>query len=121
MKRRFLTLSLPTVLCGSFYAKEAIMRRTSKRIFLIGFFALSLVVRAHAGLGQWTTIGPDGGTTLALAIDPLTPATLYAGSSGGGVFKTTNGGASWTAMNSGLTNGTIQALAIDPLTPATLY
>jgi hypothetical protein len=52
----------------------------------------------------------------ALAIDPLTPTTLYAGTSGG-VFKSTNGGASWSA--SGLIN--VSALAIDPLTPTTLY
>jgi photosystem II stability/assembly factor-like uncharacterized protein len=52
----------------------------------------------------------------ALAIDPLTPTTLYAGTSGG-VFKSTDGGASWSA--SGLIN--VAALAIDPLTPTTLY
>src|SRR3989442_1318092 len=52
----------------------------------------------------------------ALAIDPLTPTTLYAGTSGG-VFKSTDGGASWSA--SGLIN--VSALAIDPLTPTTLY
>ena len=39
---------------------------------------------------------------LALAIDPATPATLYAGT-GGGVFKSTNGGGEWGAVNTGLT------------------
>jgi len=38
----------------------------------------------------------------ALAIDPDTPTTLYAGT-GGGVFKSTNGGANWSAVNTGLT------------------
>src|SRR5882724_701971 len=52
----------------------------------------------------------------ALAIDPLTPTTLYAGTAGG-VFKSTDGGASWSAI--GLIN--VTALAIDPLTPATVY
>ena len=33
----------------------------------------------------------------ALAIDPMTPATLYAGTYGGGVFKSTNGGGDWSA------------------------
>jgi len=44
-----------------------------------------------------------------MAIDPSTPATLYAGTlaspfTNGGVFKSTNGGANWNAVNSGLAN-----------------
>lgn len=41
--------------------------------------------------------GPPGGSVEALAIDPSTPATLFAGTHGGGVFKSTNRGTSWTA------------------------
>ena len=55
----------------------------------------------------------------ALAIDPSAPATLYAGTAGGGVFKSSNGGESWTAV--GLANTYIHALAIDPSTTATVY
>ena len=58
---------------------------------------------------------------VALAIDPATPSTLYAGTDGGGVFKSTNGGAAWSAVNIGLTNTYVDALAIDPATPSTLY
>jgi photosystem II stability/assembly factor-like uncharacterized protein len=65
--------------------------------------------------------GPPGGEVKALAIDPSTPATLYAGTFFGGVFKSTNGGTSWTAINSGLTITSVYALAIDPSTPAMLY
>jgi hypothetical protein len=53
-------------------------------------------------------------------MDPSAPATLYAGTPGG-VFKSTNGGGSWTAINTGLTNTVVSALAIDPSAPATLY
>ncbi len=42
------------------------------------------------------------------------PTTLYAGTYGGGVFKSTNGGANWSAVNTGLTNTYVHALAIDP-------
>ena len=38
----------------------------------------------------------------ALAIDPTTPTTLYAGTATGGVFKSTDGGATWSAVNTGL-------------------
>jgi len=56
----------------------------------------------------------------ALAIDPHTPSTLYAATSGG-VFQSTDSGASWSSVNAGLINTNVDALAIDPTTPSTLY
>ena len=83
---------------------------------------LASIPRAtYAGVNVWTTNGPEGGYIGALAIDPTSPSTLYAGTSGGGVFKSTNSGTSWSAVNSGLTNTNVRALAIDPTTPSTLY
>jgi photosystem II stability/assembly factor-like uncharacterized protein len=61
---------------------------------------------------------------LALAIDPITPTTLYAGVFCS-MYKSTNGGGSWSAINVGLSNlGFVacpNALAIDLITPTTLY
>ena len=57
---------------------------------------------------------------LVLALDPTTPTTLYAGTRDG-VFKTTDGGTSWSSVNTGLANLDIRALALDPTTPTTLY
>jgi hypothetical protein len=57
----------------------------------------------------------------ALAIDPSAPATLYAGTLLGSVFKSMNGGQSWTAVNSGLTGSIVEALVVDSSGPATLY
>jgi photosystem II stability/assembly factor-like uncharacterized protein len=51
---------------------------------------------------------------------PNEPSTLYAGT-GSGVFKSTNGGRSWTAINNGLNDTRVIALVMDPSTPATLY
>src|SRR5437899_545861 len=82
---------------------------------------------ADAGVDVWTPTGPPSGTILALAIDPQNPATLYAAvsrdsvfpnSAVTGVFKSTDGGATWGAT--GLTLPT-RSLAIDPQTPTTLY
>src|SRR5207249_4971393 len=52
----------------------------------------------------------------ALAIDPQTPTTLYAGTYGG-IFKSVNGGGDWSAVNS----PAVVLLVIDPQTPTTLY
>ena len=77
---------------------------------------------AHAGVGGWgPSHGPEGGEVTALVIDPTAPATLYAGTFAGGVFKSTDGGAGWRAVNVGLTESGGVALAIDPVAPATLY
>ena len=47
---------------------------------------------------------PGGGRVLSLAVDPVTPATLYAGHQFG-MFKTTTGGTSWSPINTGLPGG----------------
>jgi photosystem II stability/assembly factor-like uncharacterized protein len=74
-----------------------------------------------AGVNHWTAIGPDGANVVTLAIDPVVPAIAFAGTTGSGVLKTTDGGASWTSANSGLPTNNVLALAIDPATPSTLY
>ena len=62
------------------------LSRWTETTFLIGFLALSGSAFAYA-TGSWIQIGPEGGNLSALAIDPVTPSTLYAGASAGGVFK----------------------------------
>lgn len=84
---------------------------------------------AVAGENVWTSNGPEGGTIRSLAIDPKNTQTIYAGTYGGGVFKSTNGGNAWTVVNSGLkeTMGIqelpphVYALAIDPTSSQTVY
>jgi len=84
---------------------------------------LVLLIVSQSGLtsaapGSWISHGPEGGRVYALAVDPSAPATLYAGTYGGGVFVSTNRGGSWSAYNTGLIGSRINALAI---APATLY
>src|SRR2546428_2338945 len=76
---------------------------------------------AEAGVNVWTTNGPEGGTISALAIDPQSPGTVYAGTLFDGVFKSTDGGGHWSGINAGLTDLHVQALAIGAQTPTTLY
>src|SRR5258708_8026063 len=79
--------------------------------------------KSRGGGKSWSDIstGLGGyGYVSALAIDPLTPTTLYAGTYGHDVFTSTDGGGSWSASATGLPDQ-VTALAIDPLTPSTLY
>lgn len=68
----------------------------------IGLVSLFGTGVASAGVNRWTSNGPEGGSILAFVIDPATPTTLYIGTLGSGVLKSLDGGASWSAMNSGL-------------------
>lgn len=96
------------------------------------------VSKSTNGGGNWTPAGfPPSGTFLtALVVDPTNPSTLYAGftrphagNSGSGVYKSLNGGATWTPMNTGLPTvcipdcyyPLISVFAIDPTSPTTLY
>jgi hypothetical protein len=74
---------------------------------------LSSLIIANPSLtvGVWTDITPAGAGTskqgfLALAIDYKNPNTLYAGSCGQGIWKTTNGGSTWTQMGNSSMLGT---------------
>jgi photosystem II stability/assembly factor-like uncharacterized protein len=57
-----------------------------------------------------------------LVVDPQNSGHLYAAFQYGGVFKSTDAGATWNAANSGLTPRAVAfALAIDPGNPSTVY
>ena len=82
---------------------------------------------------MWTPIGPSPiqqGTSLAngrvgsIAVNPNNPNVIYQGSSGGGVWKTTDGGATWTPIfdqQPSLGTGEPSAVAIDPSNTNTIY
>lgn len=77
---------------------------------------------ADSGITWPGGVGARGRGVTALAVDPLTPGTLYTGTPAGGVFKSTDGGASWRAASTGLGGPAwVRALAIDPATPGTVY
>ncbi len=62
---------------------------------------------------NWTHSTPGLWPIDALALDPLSPATVYLGSNGKGVARSTDGGATWTRINGGLGNEFVWALAVD--------
>ncbi|HEV3457050.1 MAG TPA: hypothetical protein VHG32_10855, partial [Thermoanaerobaculia bacterium] len=73
-----------------------------------------------AGANVWTAVGPNGGSTFAVVVDPVDPTIVYAGAYGG-VFKSTSSGATWQAAGRGLKAHPVLALAIDPGNHLLLY
>ncbi len=84
---------------------------------LVAGFGVRVV---NAGHLTWTPIGPEGGYMTNIVVAPTTPATIYAAASDSGLFKSTDGGTSWTPTAAG-EGTTINALAVDPGTPTTIY
>lgn len=84
----------------------------------------SVNAAAGAALGSWSELGPSniGGRTRALLIHPTTPSIMYAAGVAGGVWKSTNAGASWTPLTDlGLPNLAVTNLVFDPTNPNTIY
>jgi hypothetical protein len=77
---------------------------------------------ANVALGTWNPLGPGniGGRTRAIAINPSNPNIMYAGGVAGGVWKTTNGGASWSAVGDDMANLAVSTIALRPGTPGTI-
>jgi len=63
----------------------------------------------------WVGTGPEGGEILALASDPANPGTIYAGTTGHGVYKSQDGGATWTACGEGMELKYKSAISVDSL------
>ncbi|NBC15759.1 MAG: T9SS type A sorting domain-containing protein [Bacteroidetes bacterium] len=78
-------------------------------------FARTLPKHA-AKQAQWTEIGPTdvGGRTRALAVDVANPNVVIAGGASGGIWKSTNGGQSWTLKTALDEVHTVTALVQDP-------
>ena len=67
---------------------------------------------------RWREIGPArGGRSVAVAGSVARPNEYWMGTTGGGVFKTTDGGLTWQPMSDRFFGGTIGAIAVDPRNP----
>lgn len=72
---------------------------------------------------SWTWRGPGniGGRIRAILIHPTTPNTMYVGSCGGGIWKTTNGGTSWFPLNEFMASLSVGCMWMDRTNPDVLY
>jgi photosystem II stability/assembly factor-like uncharacterized protein len=122
-------------------AMQAAMQRAST------LRANGAALRGHSGVsaGSWVNLGPapiDGeppqyadpvwsnygagvgvstGRVTALAVDPTNPNTVYSGGADGGVWKSTDGGDTWTSISDSFTTQSIGAMAIPPGSPNELF
>ncbi len=71
---------------------------------------------------RWRNVGMlRGGRSVAVTGSAARPDEYWMGTTGGGVFKTTDGGTSWTPMSDKYFGGTIGAIAVAPSNPNIVY
>jgi photosystem II stability/assembly factor-like uncharacterized protein len=71
---------------------------------------------------KWREVGPyRGGRSAAVAGIPQERETFYFGSTGGGVWKTRNGGGQWDNVSDGFFGGSIGAVAVSAWDPNVIY
>uniref|UniRef100_UPI0037BF8C49 WD40/YVTN/BNR-like repeat-containing protein n=1 Tax=Gemmatimonas sp. TaxID=1962908 RepID=UPI0037BF8C49 len=71
---------------------------------------------------RWREIGPyRGGRSVAVAGSVARPKEYWMGTTGSGVFKTTDGGESWLPMTDRHFGGTVGAVAVAPSNPDVVY
>jgi len=76
--------------------------------------------------GNWTNIGPTAypanatgqptglGRVNCFGFDPVSASTFYAGTPAGGIWKTTDNGASWTLLNEGMPTLGVSSILVNP-------
>jgi photosystem II stability/assembly factor-like uncharacterized protein len=75
------------------------------------------------GALRWRNIGPErGGRSIAAVGSALRPLEYYFGATGGGLWKTTDGGTTWRAVTDGqITSSSVGAVAVAPSNPDVVY
>jgi photosystem II stability/assembly factor-like uncharacterized protein len=105
--------------------------RSTLRTALLGVLILPALAAAQAaapldtaavGSLRWRELGPfRGGRSAAVAGSVARPMEYWMGTTGAGVFKTTDGGQSWASMTDKYFGGTIGAIAVVPGNPDIVY
>src|SRR4030095_3272057 len=110
------------------------LRKTAILFLLIGFVLVAVPTPAQSPQNptpteplkalQWRSIGPyRGGRADAVAGVASQPMGYYYGATGGGVWKTTEGGINWEVISDGIVFGTgsVGAIALSDSDPNTIY
>src|SRR3989442_14123769 len=89
--------------------EETMNRRRAKVrarniLFVLALSVLAWVTLPATDSIQWKQIGPGGGgNSLAVGVSPVDPNIVLMGSDVGGIFRSTDGGQTWSLRNSAVT------------------
>lgn len=87
---------------------------------LIPLLCAALASPLAAGVNRWTPIGPPSGYVNVITAAPSRPATIYAGLSIGGIFRSLDHGQTWQATRFKI-GSPVFDIAVDPQASQTVY
>ncbi len=94
----------------------------SKNLFsFLILLIFSFLTHAQDGPGVWTQSLSSAGPVWSVSVNPANQQIMYAASQTQGMWKTINGGVTWTQINSGITNLTLNVVAVSSSNPNTVY
>ncbi|HEX9582394.1 MAG TPA: glycosyl hydrolase, partial [Gemmatimonadales bacterium] len=90
---------------------------------LLSVASAQTVDSTYFSLLEWRNVGPSrGGRVVAVAGDPRDRMTFYQGTTGGGVWKTEDGGINWDNVSDGyFQTGSVGAIAVSASDPRVVY
>lgn len=108
---------------GEFFNPEILQREYSREM------KRQAASRSSVQLPQWSIIGPavvpnrggGSGRINVLRFHPSNPNIMFAGAASGGIWKTEDGGVTWTSDSDFLPVISIADIAINPRDPDTMY
>jgi len=71
--------------------------------------------------GQTNPQTPVSGRVASIAVNPINPSIVYVGTAQGGVYRSKDGGNTWTAIFDDALSLAVGAIAVSPSDPATIY
>jgi hypothetical protein len=93
-------------------------------VYLVEFNQLS--ISRDGGMTWGTVAGATPSRVVALAVSPVSPDVIYAGTESMGLYKSDDAGTTWSAMNQGLglepgVRLGVTAIAVDPQNPDSAF
>ncbi|WP_080241278.1 WD40/YVTN/BNR-like repeat-containing protein [Spirosoma rigui] len=120
MKYRKFTVCIGVLLMTGMLPKASLAQRKAKPVAKT---SLNQTSDSLFNALRWRNIGPfRGGRSLAAAGHASQPLTYYFGATGGGVWKTTDGGANWVMISdSTFKSSSVGAITVAPSDPNIIY
>jgi photosystem II stability/assembly factor-like uncharacterized protein len=94
-----------------------------RKLLILAFLLLISVTSLYSqdGLGVWTVTYNNTARIYAISVNPVNQNIMYIGGLDSGIYKTTNSGLNWFAVNNGLTYIKVQCLAVSSSNPNIIY
>jgi photosystem II stability/assembly factor-like uncharacterized protein len=91
------------------------------RLVLVASLLISIAAGSTPAPAAWRAEGPSAASVNSVAIAPSQSSTVYAATSGGGVWRSDDGGKTWMLPGDEMANRDVHWIQVDPTNPAIVW